>query len=136
MFQVTQWRMAPAAATPPDPNQAVAQADMNSWSNVRPGAWQNTPSDQWALYRATFVLWKALQRDGGTIRLRRIEGRGSVWLDGRKVADVNTEATEELALAVPPGAEARTLTLILQAGASGRTGLGAPVVMDLNPTQP
>jgi len=135
VFQVGSWRMAPPSPTLPDPLQAMAQADMNSWTSIRPGTWQTTSAGQWVLYRATFTPWRSLQLQGGSLRLRRIAGHGSVWLDGIKVAELREGASDDVLIKVPPSAEARTLTLLLQAGESKQVGLGAAVVLEsLSPT--
>ncbi|MEZ0297976.1 MAG: beta-galactosidase GalA, partial [Candidatus Methylacidiphilales bacterium] len=48
------WRMSPVTTAAPDPNQALADNDMNSWSPVEPGKLQPYPNGSYALYRIRF----------------------------------------------------------------------------------
>ncbi|MEO0055487.1 MAG: hypothetical protein RLZZ50_1434, partial [Verrucomicrobiota bacterium] len=105
--------------------QIMSEADMNTWSAVRPGAPQNTPSGQWVLYRAGFTPWKGLQSSGGVLKLRALHGSGEVWLDGAKVAEKADPAAGDLTVPLPAAPGPRELTLLLRAGPAGRTGLGA-----------
>ncbi|MDX6765203.1 MAG: beta-galactosidase GalA [Candidatus Methylacidiphilales bacterium] len=132
LFNMSGWRMSPPSAERPDPLQTMSDADMNSWSRVTPGNAQKLPEGQWALYRSSFTPWKALQGRGGRALLRKVSGRAEVFLDGQRVAQKDQPAADDLSFAVPPSSQRRTLTVLLQAGSEGRTGLLGPTTLQLD----
>jgi beta-galactosidase len=133
IFTIASWRVAPAEATRPDPLQVMSGADMNTWSALRPGSLQTTPQGQWALYRASFTPWKHFRAAGGTLLLRAVQGSGEVWIDGVKVAEKTTPAAADLRLPLPAAPGARVITLLLRAGADGRTGLASATITEAGP---
>lgn len=123
VFTLNQWRMSPPTLDRPDPHQEMSEADMNSWSRITPGSVQKRTSGEFALYRVIFAPWKRIQHQGGKIYLTKVAGRASLWLNGALVAEKAPSACGDLSILLPPSAEKQVLTLILQAGEGGETGL-------------
>jgi beta-galactosidase len=118
------WRMSPASTIKPDTSAQIDESDMNTWTMPSVGRTQQIPASSWALYRATFTPWKAIARQGGSVRLRKVSGTGEVWLDGKCVHTKTDPAPGDLRFDLPSGNGLRTLVLLLQAGSDGKIGLG------------
>jgi beta-galactosidase len=109
--------MSPITPTRPDPNQQIADQDMNSWQRIEPGS----PQLQWsagpgyAIYRATFTPPRHVQAHGGRIVFHAIAGEAEIFLDG--VAQPPT-------VQLPPSASVLTLSALIRADRSpaGLTG--------------
>jgi beta-galactosidase len=129
-INIDEWRAAPASVTRPDPLQAMSTEDMNSWARVTLGNPQDTPGGQWVLYRATFAPWTGMDASGARLRLRKVVGTGEVWLDGVKTATKTNAKSGDVTVDVPAKAGERTVTVLLQADASGKTALGGAVLSE------
>lgn len=116
---ISNWRVSPTTADRPDPNQTIAEQDMNTWERIDPAQTSRPArgaSDGYVIYRATFTPPKSVQRDGGVVRLR-VLGSAEAYLDGQLVASGDGELT----ITLPPAEGARTLSILAQAsgGLSG-----------------
>ena len=127
VFAIADWRAAPAQAQRPDPAIEMSDADMNTWSSVKPGTLQTAPVGHWILYRAVFTPWQSIEGKGGRIDFGRIQGTCEVWLDGEKVAEKSTPDSAPLSVTLPPTDGQRILTLLMRPAADGRLGLGSAV---------
>jgi beta-galactosidase len=127
VFAIADWRAAPPQAQRPDPAIEMSDADMNTWSSVKPGTLQAAPSGEWILYRSVFTPWRSIAAEGGRIDFGRIHGPCEVWLDELKVAEKNTSHPASLSVALPPAEGERVLTLLIRPAADGRLGLGGAV---------
>jgi beta-galactosidase len=111
-YFVTGWRRSPITTDRPDPNQQIAEQDMNSWERIAAGS-AATHAQGHAIYRATVRPPKSVQSRGGRIVLHSIAGSAEVYLDGRRV-DVRD-------IRLAPSAAAPTLSVLI-AGPGGLTG--------------
>jgi beta-galactosidase len=123
VFFLNQWRMSPPSLDYPDPHQEMSEADMNTWTRITPGSAQKLNPGESALYRVLFTPWTKIQKNGGMISLAKIAGRAHLWLNGECVAQKDNDACGDLIVPLPPSSEKQNLTLILQAGEKGQTGL-------------
>jgi beta-galactosidase len=119
---ITDWRMSPITPDRPDPNQEIADQDMNSWERIDPArglqaAWQHAGG--YALYRSAFTPPRIVQTRGGTITLpiRNAES-AEVYLDGKPIA-----ATSVI---LEPAGGQRVLSVLVRASLAD-AGLVGPV---------
>ena len=126
------WRMSPITSGRPDPNQQIAEQDMNTWERIDPGR----PQRQWesqagyAIYRAMAKPPKIVQARGGEILFHGLAGAAEVFIDGQLRASMS--ATESGTLVVPVGASmpSATISVLLRAdrppaGLTGRVEIVA-----------
>lgn len=129
VLPLDEWRVAPASATRPDPAQAPASNDMNSWSAGKPPMlYSAADGGRFQLYRASFTATRAVA--GGRIHFARISGKAEVWLDGVLLRKKATPAPAEMTVALPAGEGGRTLTVITEADGAGRGGIEGKVSIE------
>ncbi|PZO73684.1 MAG: beta-galactosidase [Sphingomonas hengshuiensis] len=120
------WRRSRSFATAPDPSLAPSPGDNNSWDFTRSGS-AATPEagPSFRLYRAPLPVRRRVVAQGGTLGFARIEGRATVYVDGRQVAVKRDFAGGPLEVAVPPGAKA--VAVLVEAAPNARSGLTGAV---------
>jgi beta-galactosidase len=124
------WRISPPQAARPDPNQVLADNDMNSWGWGGPPVRQAPEALPWRSYRVQFDL-RADRNDGhGRLVMREITGKAEVWLDGVKLGEKTDFAPGPLDLTIPKGPTARTLTVLVQSQPGQPSGLPGEVVVE------
>lgn len=133
VFAIADWRASPAQAQRPDPAIEMSDADMNTWSSVKPGTLQTVPAGHCILYRAKFTPWQSIAGEGGRIDFGRIQGTCEVWLDGKKVAEKSNPDSLSLSVTLPSAEGNRDLTLLMRSAADGRLGIGGAVGVMCHP---
>lgn len=130
------WRISPASLTRPDPNQIVADNDMNTWGwgqipmlEVPPktGANQN---GNWRLYRTGFTARKDLSDGNGQIVLKKITGKAEVWLDGKLIGKKSVSEEGELILPLPVGQGYRQINVIVEGDGNKPAGINGLVKLE------
>lgn len=122
------WRRTPLSATRPDPAAPIADNDMNSLLYARAGTLVPAEAGRtWSLYRARFVPRKDVARGGGTIAFANLAGRAELRVDGILLATKKEAAPGPLEAQLPPGAEPRTVTLLVDGEANRPSGFGGLV---------
>lgn len=117
-YFVTGWRRSPISVDRPDPNQQIAEQDMNSWERLAAGS-AHTHGPGFAIYRATARPPKVVQARGGRIVFHGLAGEVEIYLDGRRAAPPTISG----AATIPLERESATPTLsILVAGPGGLSG--------------
>lgn len=124
------WRMSPCSSVPPDPNQEVAESDMNTWVGVLPGDLQSFADGPWAIYRIRFTPYAAVKQKGGQLVFKSITGRAEVWLDKQLVAKKESFERATFSVPIAPKDHERTLSVLIQASSDSLSGLDAPVVIE------
>ena len=124
------WRMSPVAATKPDVNQATADNDMNSWAPVETGKLQAFTEGSFAIYRTRFQPGAVVSQRGGQIIFRKVTGKVEVWLDGKLVASREKTDDSWLRAAIPPGDNARTLSVLIEAPSGSKAGINGLVTIE------
>ncbi|MBD8677774.1 beta-galactosidase GalA [Sphingomonas sp. CFBP 13720] len=123
---VTGWRRSPAFPAAPDPTLAPSDGDNNSWAFSRSGvATPPEPARSFRLYRAPLPVRRRIVAEGGTIAFASIEGRATVYIDGKPVATKNGEAAGTLTAPIPAGAKA--VAVLVEAAAGQRSGITGTV---------
>jgi beta-galactosidase len=126
------WRMSPITATAPDPNQQIADNDMNSWSPVEAGRLQTFSGGNFAVYRIRFEPNAGVQAKGGRLVIKSLTGKAEVWLDGKQLGRKNNFNAEPLTLLIPAGEGNRTLSILIEAPAGKPAGFGKLVTVENN----
>ncbi|MFP5040741.1 beta-galactosidase GalA [Parasediminibacterium sp. JCM 36343] len=122
------WKISPFTATKPDPNQEVASYDMNTWAPIKPGSLQ--PFDNsFALYRTTFKPFSEQSNKGGKVTLQSVAGKAEIWLDKKLVATKTDAASKDMTIDLPAGQGNRTITVLIEAVAGKKAGLGGVVTV-------
>jgi beta-galactosidase len=127
-YFITDWRMSPITPTRPDPNQQIADQDMNSWERIEPGrvqtAWQSARG--FAVYRAVFTAPKIVQSKGGRICFDQITGSCEIYLNGSRVAVKIDDQVGTISVELAPLSGQITLSLLIESQ-SITAGLLGPV---------
>ncbi len=131
LFSLGKWLASPVSKTRPDPNQKIAETDMNTWTSVQAGSEQKFEGGNWAAYRVTFTPPEDIQKGGGQILFKKISGTAEVWIDGQLQAEKKKAAAGDLKVKLTPSANARTITVLINAvEAKGKkAGLAGQVVV-------
>ncbi|WP_448663763.1 beta-galactosidase GalA [Sphingomonas sp. CJ20] len=115
--QLTEWRVAPASATPPPMGRAIDAGDMNSWAWLKPGAVEpGNPAARYVVSRLAFTPRAAVAARGGQVLFASLAGAARVWLDGKQVAAKADPAPARLALPLPAGPGAHVLEILFDTG--------------------
>ena len=125
---LAKWRLSPLSAEKPDPNQKIADTDMNTWANVQAGTPQKFEGGKWATYRVTFSPSAGIQKKGGTILFKEISGTAEVWVDQVLAAEKKKSAPAELQVKLPAGTS-HTISVLVNSGGAAKAGLSGVVVV-------
>ncbi len=120
------WRRSRSFATAPDPGMTPPVNDNNSWDFTRsgtPAAPEAGPS--FRLYRAALPVRRRVVAEGGTLSFAQIEGRATVYVDGRQVAAKTDPAAGTLVVPVPAGAKG--VAVLIDAAPGARSGITGAV---------
>lgn len=125
------WRISPGTTLRPDPNQEVADNDMNTWAGILPGDLQTFAGHRWAIYRVHFLPFQAVQAAGGMLTFRAIAGKAEVWLDGTLLGTKAEFEVGPMAIRIPARRGERTLSVLIEAEPGGSAGLGGAVTVGM-----
>ncbi|MEH3046958.1 beta-galactosidase GalA [Sphingomonas adhaesiva] len=115
--RLTEWRQAPASATPPDIARPIAEGDMNSWAWLKPGSVETgDPAARYVLMHTDFVPRRHVAATGGQLVFAALAGAAQLWIDGRLVHRKTDPAARRVELPFPSGAASRTLRLLFDTG--------------------
>lgn len=126
------WRMSSLSQSRPDPAAVISDTDMNTWTQVKPPRLENSPQAGWVQFRSErFKPFAQQAKEGGLIRFKGIQGKGELWLDGTKVADMADAAPMPLEINLPPGDREHQLVLLFHKEADVQeVGLGGVVTVE------
>ena len=130
VFTLQKWRVSPATATAPDPNQELADNDQNSWQQVQPGKLETFDDGSYAIYRIKFKPFAGVQKSGGQIVFKSVTGKAEVWLDKKLIAQKEAFDTVPLTVAIPPGEGERTLSVLVESQPGKPAGFGAAITVE------
>jgi beta-galactosidase len=130
------WRISPASLTRPDPNQVVADNDMNTWGwgqvpmlELPPKTGANK-NGNWRLYRTGFTARKDLSDGKGKIVFKKITGKAEVWLDGKLMGKKSLVEAGELILSLPAGQGYRQINVIVEGDGDKSAGINGLVKLE------
>jgi beta-galactosidase len=127
---IRNWILSPLSPQRPDPNQQIAETDMNTWASVQPG--RRLPTFEgagYAIYRARFAPRVGTRKSGGQLVLRNVIGKAEVWLDGKLAGQKTDAARGNVTVPLPPGEGERTVNVLIEVDAGKPAGLGGTAVV-------
>jgi beta-galactosidase len=126
------WRISPASAQRPDPNQLVTASEMNLWGWGQPTAAKDSADKSlvFHLFRTSFTPRKNLANGNGQLHFPGISGKAEVWLDGKLIATKQTFATGELIVPLPADEGTRQINVIIENEAGQTAGLNGNVLIE------
>jgi beta-galactosidase len=129
------WRISPVYTQRPDPGQKLADFDMNSWAPGRPPMRLGDGDGAGAralyrLYRTVLTPRTALQQGTATIEFAGLRGLAEVWLDGRLLSKKTGAQSERWSVALPPGAGARELTVLVESAVGDDAGFEGAAMLE------
>ena len=120
--------MGPASMVKPDPNVQVADNDMNSWADVRPGHLRKFAGGTWAIFRSeNFKPYELQRKEGGRIVFHSITGKAEIWLDQKLVATKSDSLPAPMIVPLPAGEGSRVIILLVETTPEQPAGLSGPV---------
>jgi beta-galactosidase len=122
-----QWRASVIFQVRPDPNQKIADNDMNSWMPVKSGQLQEMAGGRYLIYRTTFMPYDEQQRKGGQLTFQKITGKAEVWMDGKLIGTKSDGATSDWVVPFSSGRGERLLSVLIEAESGSKAGLGGVV---------
>ena len=131
---LSKWRMSPVTAAAPDPNQEIADNDMNSWTQIQTGSTQPFTGGDWAVFRVKFEPGAAVRKAGGKLVFENLTGRAEVWLDQKLLGKKDGFPSGRLILPLPPGDAERQLSVLIESQPGQPAGLGGTVTIEADTT--
>jgi beta-galactosidase len=123
---LNKWRISPLYKTKPDATQEIADFDMNTWANMKPGQTNKLTETGFLVYKTSFKPYSSQQKNGGKIVLKGIAGKAEVWLGNKLVFTKTTTTREDVTVAFPPASgnatTSCTSTIALTVVAEGQQG--------------
>jgi beta-galactosidase len=131
--RLSAWAGSAVLPNRPGPQPRLADGTLVAWRPLLAGVLPTaSSSDGFVLLTSTLKPARALAARGGTLRFMAITGRGTVWIDGRQVAEKTARETSPLDVMIAPGDQPLEIALILEAVTGDRTGLPGLVVIVAN----
>ena len=130
LFTLAKWRMSPVTAAAPDPNQKLADNDMNSWAPVQAGKLQPFAEGGWAVFRTRFQPPAAIGTSGGRIVFKKISGKAAVWLDNKMLGKKEKMESGTLTVKFPPRKGEATLSVLIETKPGQQAGFGGSVIVE------
>lgn len=116
-LHLTKWRLSSFTEARPDPNAVLSENDMNSWEFFSTDSTLSFPGHHWALLRTTFTVSEAMARCGGQMVLPSVTLITECWHNGAQARLWTDDSGRQRHLALPPGLQSHTVTLVLYAAA-------------------
>lgn len=123
------WTVSPQSATRPDPNQKIAENDMNSWAPLADNELIKMKNAGFVVMRATFKARILQQTTGGKIQFRKVSGKAEVWLNGKLMGSKTDEKTGDLNLTFPAVPENCELRILFEGASVSSIGLGGAALV-------
>ena len=121
MMLTDRWRVSPISSVHPDPNQKVADYDMNTWASIRTGELRNFKNGTYAIYRATFRPYQVIRKNGGFIVMKGVVGKAEIWLDGKLIKNKTSFEKQDLKISIPASEGERQISVLIE-GEQGKSG--------------
>ncbi|BBB62393.1 hypothetical protein UNDKW_4120 [Undibacterium sp. KW1] len=130
------WRISPPYATRPDPNQALADNDMNTWNWGQPPFLEIAVEDSDAranhfhLFRTNFIQDKKLSSGKARLLFSRINGKAEIWMNGKLLGSKTSLGTGDLSVDLPAGEGPAQLTVLVEAEPGKKAGLERNIIAE------
>ena len=130
------WHISPASLVRPNPNQQVADNDMNTWGwgqipmlEVPPIQGDNQGGN-WRLYRTHFHARQDLSDGTALLNFRQLSGRAEIWLDGKLLGNKTSFAPAHFSLSLPAGQGSRQINVLIEGDGNTPAGIDGLVVLE------
>ncbi len=123
------WTISPVSATRPDPNQVLADNDMNTWAPVVGGSLTKLTENAYVMLRTSFKASKSQQSDGGTILFRKVSGKAEAWLNGKLIGKKDSADPADFKVTFPAVSEKCELRVLLEGTAGSNMGIAGTTVV-------
>ncbi|MEI6535544.1 MAG: glycoside hydrolase family 2 TIM barrel-domain containing protein, partial [Verrucomicrobiaceae bacterium] len=127
--RIEKWKASPGADAKPDPLIKADRNDINSWTTVTTGTPIALTGGKWSVFSAEITPFDSIQREGGSLDFRSIEGKATVWIDGLKVAEKDAFDPGRLLAPLAPGSGARLVRVLMESDNGKPLGFSQPVVV-------
>ncbi|MES2037634.1 MAG: beta-galactosidase GalA [Pseudomonadota bacterium] len=136
MLYLQNWRISPAFTTRPDPNQTLADNDMNTWS------WGQSPmleveakgsdskANHFHLFRSNFMLDKKLGSGKARLLFSRINGKAEIWLNGKLLGAKTSVNTGDFSVDLPAVEGPAQVTVLVEGGPGKKAGLEGNIIAE------
>ena len=121
------WTMSPLFKTKPDPNQDIVENDMNSWMSISPGDLQKPDDKGYLILRTTFSAYKSLQKEGGIILFKKLNGKAEIWLNKKLIGSKTTTEIADFVVLFPAATEKCEIRVLIEGTSGNKVGLGGLV---------
>jgi len=128
---LNKWRVSPLYKTKPDATQEIADYDMNTWANMKPGQTNKLSETGFLVYKTNFKPYIGQQKNGGKLVLKDLTGKAEVWLDSKLIFTKTTNTKEDVVVAFPSKTGERKLTVVVEGQENDLVGLGNMVSVEL-----
>jgi beta-galactosidase len=128
---LNKWRVSPLYKTKPNATQEIADYDMNTWANMKPGQTNKLSETGYLVFKTSFRPFAAQQKKGGKIVLKDLSGKAEIWLDNKLVFTKISTAKEDVTIALPAKTNDRKLTVVSEGQQGEWVGLGGLVSVEM-----
>ena len=123
------WRISPISISQPDPNQTIADNDMNTWEPIGIGTLTKLNEKAFVILRTNFKAFKSQQLNGGFISLKKLSGKAELWLNGKLIAKKENSQVEDLIVPFEAVSEKCELRILFEGAEGSKVGiLGSTIV--------
>lgn len=127
---LNKWRVSPVNKIKPDATQEIADYDMNTWANCKPGSLQKLSDGGFLVFKTSFKPYIAQQKTGGKVIIKSLVGKSEVWMDDKLVFSKTTASKEDVSVVFLPGAGNRKVTIVSEGELGEMLGLGGIVSVE------
>jgi beta-galactosidase len=128
---ISKWRVSPVYKTKPDATQEIADFDMNTWTNSKPGQTTKLTETGYLVFKTTFKPYASQQKNGGKIVLKAVAGKAEIWLDNTLIVTKTTTTREDVEIPMTKGTTDRKLTVVSEGQLGDWIGLGGIISVEM-----
>jgi beta-galactosidase len=128
---LSKWRVSPVYKTKPDATQEIADYDMNTWTNSKPGQTTKLIETGYLVFKTTFKPYTSQQKNGGKIVLKALAGKAEIWLDNTLIVTKTTTNREDVKIPLTKGTTDRKLTVVSEGQLGDWIGLGGIISVEM-----
>lgn len=121
------WLLSPVTKKRPNPNEKLADNDMNSWEPTQTGTLKTLESGQYLVYRTEFTPHRIQQSKGGRIQFKKLVGKAEIWMNGELIGKKENPEVADYIVCFPAGIKNCILNILIEGKANNKVGLNGIV---------
>lgn len=121
------WLLSPVATSRPNPNEKLADNDMNSWEPIQIGTLKSLDKGKYLIYRTEFTPHRLQQARGGRIQIKRLAGKAEIWLNDELIGVKDKQDTSDIIVNFPSGKDRCQLNILIEGEPNDNVGLSGIV---------